>query len=145
MGIDKELKYQVEHKFKTALNFESNGKLLHAVQIYTGLIIDYPDYTEAYFKLAEAYEKSKNIKPAISLLKKFLSSDPENKEVRLFLGQYLLRNSFWEEANNVLSFILPEEEPLVSFFLGYSHFMLEEFELAKINFLNFISRSEERR
>lgn len=139
MGIDKELKYQIDYKLKTALDFENNGKLLHAVQIYRGLIKDYPDYTDAYFKLAEAYEKSKNIKPAISLLKEFLSRYPGNKEVRLFLGQCLLRNALWEEANNIFSFILPEEEPLVSFFMGYSHFMLEEYELAKINFLNFIS------
>jgi tetratricopeptide (TPR) repeat protein len=84
-----------------------------------------------------------NIGPAIDLLKGFLETDPENKKVRLFLGQYLLRNSKWEETIEVLNYILPEDEPVVFFFMGYAHFMLNEFELARINFINFISNAEQ--
>ncbi len=138
-----ENKYQINHKMKTARDFESVGKLLHAVQIYKNLIENYPEYTEAYFSLADLYEQIGNIDPAISLLKNFLNHDPANNEVRLFLGQYLLRNKKWKAANEVLNFILPEEEPVVSFLLGYSHYKLKEIEIAKTNFLNFIAGEEQ--
>ncbi|HKI77618.1 MAG TPA: tetratricopeptide repeat protein [Ignavibacteriaceae bacterium] len=140
MGINnQEIKYQIDHRLKTAHDLQGSGKVLHAVQIYNSLINDFPEHTEAYFRLAELYEIIDNLKPAIILLKNLLEKYPDNNDVRLFLGQFLLRNSMWREANDILDSILSEEEPITSFFLGYSHFMLKEYELSKINFLNFIS------
>ena len=77
--------------------------------------------------------------PGINLLKTYLVDHPDDKEIRTFLGQYLLRNAKWEEAIETLSLILPEEEPIAAFFTGYSYFMLEEFKLAKISLEKFIS------
>ncbi len=133
------MKLQLDHKIKTALAFESEGKHLHAIQIYTAIIDEHPDFKDAYYNLVRLYEKTDNIFSAKELLTSLLEADKEDIETRLFLGQLLLRNSRWEEAIDVLSFVAPEEEPAVAFFLGYSHFMLGEYEIAKINFLNFIS------
>ena len=134
--------FQVQHRLKTAREFEAQGKLLHAVQIYHIIIRDNPDLVEAYFDLADVYESLGNIAPGINLLETLIEKNPEDKDIRLFLGQYLLRNSRWNEAIEVLSYILPEEEQMVSFFLGYSHYMLEEFEIARLNFLNFIPKQK---
>ncbi|MEO8398612.1 MAG: tetratricopeptide repeat protein [Ignavibacteriaceae bacterium] len=135
-----ETTYQLQHKIKTAREFEAQGKYLHAVQIYNKIIQDHPELVEAYFDLADLYESLGSIEPGIKLLQNFVDKNPDEKDVRLFLGQYLLRNTKWNEAIEVLSYLLPEEEPVVSFFLGYSHFMLSEYEIAKLNFLNFISK-----
>jgi tetratricopeptide (TPR) repeat protein len=137
-----EIKYQLDYKLKLARDFQAQGKLLHSLQLYESIINEFSEFTDAYFGMAEVYESLGNIEPAIDLLKEYLETDNENKTVRLFLGQYLLRNSRWEETIDVLSYILPEEEPVVYFFLGYAHFMLTEYELAKINFLNFVSHTE---
>ncbi|MCL5027748.1 MAG: tetratricopeptide repeat protein [Bacteroidetes bacterium] len=134
-----EKKYQLDHKMKLAQDFEAQGKLLHSVQIYNSLIEQNPELIELYFRLSSLYEQLGNLNSASSLLKQILEKDPENKDVRLFYGQFFLRNSKWEDAIETLSYILPQEEPSVSFFIGYSHFMLNEFELAKNSFLNFIS------
>jgi len=115
---------------------------LHSAQIYNQILQEYPDFMDVYYSLANLYEHMGNIKPALDLLKSYLENDPENKEIRLFLGQYLLRNSKWEEAIDVLSFIMPEDEHIVAFFIGYSHFMLGEYELAKISLENFISNED---
>ncbi len=135
--------YQLEHKMKTAGDFEAQGKYLHAIQMYNNIINEFPDFIDVYFYLSELYEKMGNLEPAFNLLYDLLDNDPQNNEVRLFLGQFLLRNSKWNEAIEVLSLILPEENHIVCFFLGYSHFVLKEFELAKINFLNYISFNEQ--
>ncbi len=134
--------FQLQHRLKTAREFEAQGKLLHAVQVYHLIIQDHPDLVEAYFDLADLYESLGNIIPGINLLESLVEQNPEDKDIRLFLGQYLLRNAKWNEAIEVLSYILPEEEPMVSFFLGYSHYMLEEFEIARLNFLNFIPKQK---
>jgi tetratricopeptide (TPR) repeat protein len=128
-----------EFRLKTARNYESEGKNLHALQLYLRLIDDYPESPEAFYSVAELYEKAGNIDSAVSLLKSFLNNDPENKDVRLFLGQYLLRNSRWEEAIEFLEYLMPEEEPVAVFFLGYSYFMLKDYERARVSLLNFIN------
>ena len=136
-------KYQVEHKIKVAAEYEAQGKNLHAIQLYNSIINEHPEFEEVYFYIAELYEKTGNLKPAFNLIYSLLDKVPGNNEVRLFLGQLLLRNSKWEEAIEILSFILPEENHIVSFFLGYSHFVLKEFEMAKVNFQNYISFNEQ--
>ncbi len=134
---------QIEHKIKKARDYESQGKLLHAVQIYISILNENPDSSDALIGIANNYEILGNIEPAVELLSSYLEGHNEDIDVRLFLGQFLLRNTRWENAIEVLSYILPEEEPIVAFFIGYSHFMLDEFELAKINFNNFVSLGEE--
>src|SRR5512146_1857515 len=133
---------QITHKMKMASDFEMEGKLLHSVQIYNSIITDKPAFTDAYFALGEVYEKLGNIDPAVELIRNFLTNHPENREVRIYLSEFLMRNQRWDDANEVLSYILPEEEPVISFFLGYSHYMQKEYEVARINFLNFLKHTE---
>ena len=133
---------QITHKMKLASDYEMQGKLLHAVQIYNSVIAENSDFTDAYFALGEVYEKIGNINPAVEMIRNFLKKNPENKEVRIYLSEFLMRNKRWDEANEILSYILPEEEPVISFFLGYSHFMQKDYEVARINFLNFLKHGE---
>ncbi len=133
---------QITHKMKLASDFEMQGKFLHAVQIYNSIILEKPEFTDAYFALGEVYEKIGNIEPAIGMIRNFLANNPENREVRIYLSEFLMRNERWDDANEVLSYILPEEEPVISFFLGYSHFMQKDYEVARINFLNFLKHGE---
>ncbi len=133
---------QITHKMKLASDYEMQGKLLHAVQIYNSVIAENPDFTDAYFALGEVYEKIGNINPAVEMIRNFLKKNPENKEVRIYLSEFLMRNKRWDEANEILSYILPDEEPVISFFLGYSHFMQKDYEVARINFLNFLKNGE---
>lgn len=127
---------------KQASDFISEGKLLHALQIYEAIINEETGFIDAYIGLAEIYENLGNTNKAIEILTEFLAEEPENRDVRMYLGQFLLRNSKWEEVIDTLSYLDPLEEPLVSFFLGYSNFMLNDFELARINFQNFNDDSE---
>lgn len=135
--------YHYHHKLKQARDFEAEGKFLHAVQIYTSLLKEFPDKNEIYFGLANLYECMGSLDKALMLLNSCLEENPDNTELRIFLGQNLLKHSKWEETVETLSYVLPEEEPVVSFFIGYAHFMLKEYELAKINFNNFISSEEQ--
>ena len=134
-----EAKLKQEHKLKIARDYELRGETLHAIQVYLSLIKENPDLTDAYFSLADLYEKSGNLDTAVQTLNSLLEDDPENKDVRMRFGQFLLRNSLWEEAVEVLSYI-QDDEPVSSFFVGYSYFMLKDHELAKINFIKFISQ-----
>ena len=134
-----ESKLKQEHRLKIARDYELKGESLHAIQVYLSLIEEDPDFTDAYFNLADLYESLGNMESAVQILKSFLEKDPENKDARMHFGQFLLKNSLWEESVEVLSYT-QDDEPMSSFFIGYSYLMLKDYELAKINFLKFISQ-----
>jgi len=135
--------HRAQYKLKTAREFEAQTKPLHAIQIYLLLINDYPEFTEPYFRLAEIYENLGRLNSAIDLFEKISNMQPYDNDVKLYYGQFLIRNAKWEKAIEVLSFISSEEEPILFYFTGYAYFMLKDFELAKVNFLSFIISDEQ--
>ncbi len=133
--------HEIDYLIKKAGEYETQSKLLHATQIYLNIISNNPDNSIANIKLADLYDRMGNPSSAITLLTNFLSQKPDDIEVRLFLGQLLVNHSMWSEATEVLSEILPEKQPLAAFLSGYACFMNKEFDLAEINFNNFIASS----
>lgn len=138
-----QIDHRAQYKLKTAREFEAQSKPLHAIQIYLLLINDYPKFTEPYFRLAEIYENLGRLDSAIDLFEKISNLQPDDNDVKLYCGQFLIRNAKWEKAIEVLSFISLEDEPIVFYFTGYAYFMLKNFELAKVNFLSFIISDEQ--
>ncbi len=138
-----QIDYRAQYKLKTARDFETQNKPLYAIQVYLLLINDYPNFTEPYFRLAEIYENLGKLNSAIDLFENISNLQPDDKDVKLYYGQFLIRNAKWEKAIEILSFISLEEEPIVFYFTGYAYFMLKDFELAKINFLRFIISDEQ--
>jgi len=136
-------KQLVQLKIEKAKRFAAEGKMLHAVQFYRKLIEEHPDAVEAYFNLTALYETLDNISAAENLLYELLEENSDNKEIRLFLGHFLFRHGKWNETIETLSFFSPNEIPLTSFFIGYSHYMLLEYELARISFENFVKSGQE--
>jgi len=140
--LDTDLK--IKHKLNTAANFKAQGKYLHAIQICEQLLSEYPNNPDIHFELAELYDLSGNLNSSFHLLETYLENNPEDKNVRLFFGQFLLKNQLWNKAIEIFSLLVPEEKPIVSFFLGYSYFMLKDFEMARINYLSFLSLKADR-
>lgn len=132
---------QLEYKLKKATDYEAQGKFLHAIQIYTEIIAGSPDHTLSYIKLASLYDKMRNFNASVKLLRHYISEISDDSEIRLYLGQLLIKYSMWDEAIDALSIFNPEEHPIHFFFLGYSYFMLKEFEIAKINFQNYLQKN----
>ncbi|HAB54715.1 MAG: hypothetical protein A2315_10790 [Ignavibacteria bacterium RIFOXYB2_FULL_35_12] len=134
---------KIKHKLNKATNFKVQGKYLHAIQICEQLLSEYPNNQDIHFELAELYDLSGNLNSSFHLLETYLENNPEDKDMRLFFGQFLLKNQLWNKAAEIFSLLNPEEKPIVSFFLGYSNFMLKDYEMARINYLNFLSRKAE--
>lgn len=136
-----EADFKIEHQLKLANIYEEQGQILHASQIYHSIINEHFEFDEAYYRLAELYEKIGKKESGISLLTNYISDFPENIEARIFLSRYLLRNGLWEEAAHQLSFIDENEEPISLFFSGYAYLMMGDLEIAENKFNSFI-RSE---
>jgi tetratricopeptide (TPR) repeat protein len=134
--------YIIQHKLKQARDFESQGKYLHSIQIYHSLINEFPDYTEAYLHLAALYENNNNINSAEEMYKQLLSLAPED-DFRIGYAQLLIRKMDWLNALNILVEVNREKYPIVSFLAGFCYMFIKEYELAKINFLNFIAADEQ--
>lgn len=144
MGITSlEFDYTIQHKLKSANDLFSEGKHLHSIQIYLSLINDYPDHPEPYLKLAEMYEKLSMQESVAGLFDQVIEKHPESDELKFQYGKFLFRSKKWDDAVKILGKISPDDEPIVSYLLGCSYFILRDYELAKVNFLNFIISDEE--
>jgi tetratricopeptide (TPR) repeat protein len=130
---------RIKFKLKLASAFISEGKNLHAVQVYLNLIEE-TEKEEIYFHLAELYEDMGFIDSGKNILSNLVRLK-NNNDVTLYFGQYLLRNSRWIEAIEILNSI-SETTPAALFLIAYSYMMLNEFELAKEYFANFITFDE---
>ncbi len=129
----------IKYKLQTADDFFREGKYLHAIQIYRTLLDDHPDLIGAYLGLAGCYIEIQNPDAAINVIDSCLVLHPDDQDVRLYYIPFLLKHSKWEKIIEILSYISPQDEPQVLFYLGYANYMLEDYEIAKLNFLGFIS------
>lgn len=134
---------QVEYLIKKALDFEAQGKPLHALQVYLEILEIDRVFPQTYAKLASLYEKLRNPERAFELLHDYLDNIQEDTELRLLLGQMLIKYSDWKAASEVLMFFPVEEQPIVQFFLGYANYMSGDYELSKLNLERFILTNPE--
>ena len=95
---------RIKYRLKLAEQFISEGKNLHAVQIYLNLIEE-TGRDQFYFELAQLYEEMDFIEGGKKILSELLEYNIDNANARLFFGEYLLRNSMWLEAIEVLKTI----------------------------------------
>ena len=133
---------KIKYKLKLASQFLSEGKKLHALQVLKSLIMEGAS-EEIYFQLAELYESMGFVNSGKNILLDLIEQNPQTNEIKLFLGQYLLRNSEWFEAIEVLNNI-SDSTPSSLFLIGYSYMMLKEFELSREYFQKFINRNEDK-
>lgn len=131
---------RIKFKLKLVSAFISEGKNLHAVQILLKLIEE-TEREEIYFQLAELFEDMGFVESGKNILSDLVSIKKGSKDVDLYFGQYLLRNSQWLEAVEILNRIA-DTTPAALFLIAYSYMMLNEFELAKEYFSNFIISDE---
>lgn len=130
---------ELYYRIQDAESLESEKKYLHAIQVYNSLIERFPSNLEPYFGLARVYDNLDKKESAINLLNSLLDEEPNNRDLRMQLGQFLFNSKKWNETIEVLSYFLPSDEPMASFFIGYSYFILMEYELSKVSFENFVN------
>ena len=131
---------RIKFRLRLASAFIAEGKNLHAIQVYKNLIEE-TDRNEFYFQLAEIFENMGFIDAGKNVLTELLENKEPDNDVTLYFGQYLLRNSRWFEAIEVLNSI-SDSTPAALFLIAYSYLMINEFELAKEYFSNFIISDE---
>lgn len=131
-----------EYKLKQAEEFEQEKKYLHALQIYHALLSSDTHKRTACVKLCELYERMDKVDKAVGLAQRFLDDNPDDIDVRKYLGHFLLRNNEFDYSLDVLSSVSCEDNPEVYFLKGLAHYNLNESEIAIINFNNFVEKSK---
>lgn len=135
---------KLKNKLEAISNYKSQGKYLHAIQVAEQLFHENPANTEVLLELAELYDLSGSQQSVLQLLAKYTEENPNDTDLKLFYGQYLFKHKMWEEAIQIFSLLVPEEKPISLFFLGHSYFMVQDYEMARISFLSFISLDVDR-
>ncbi|MFH1194583.1 MAG: tetratricopeptide repeat protein [bacterium] len=131
-----------EHQLRKATQFEKEGKYLHAIQIYLQMF-ELPEYKRsATLRLASIYDKLNNFQSSVSIIEKYLDEEPHDDEIRKFFAQILIRNFHYDKALDVLSALPRTEHNDIFYLMGVSNFHLMNFEIAKINFEDFIAKNK---
>lgn len=129
---------QTDAKLKKAELLESQGKYLHAVQIYQSLIDNNTVKRLAVVKLAAMYEKMNNIDYASKLLSRYLDEENDDNEIRRLFAHFLISKNQSGKAIDVLASSPRTDDGEVSFLLGIANFNLKQYEIAKINFSDYL-------
>ncbi len=130
-------------KLDLAERFEAEGKHLHALQIYKTLSEKENPSSVALMRLALLYEKMGREEVGTKTLERFLGENPNSIKVRRFYLQYLIKQKKYQEAINAANLISKEEDPTVYTLVGLAYYYLDEYEIAKVNFEEYINSKDE--
>jgi tetratricopeptide (TPR) repeat protein len=119
------------------------GKHLHALQIFTRLLADFPDEAGTIIPLATLYEKMGNHSSVENVIRHGIKHNPNDPDLRMFGGHYYFKREEWQAAIDILSPMEPDEDPLGTFFIAYSFFMLKNFDEAKKYFDHYIRQNKQ--
>ncbi len=129
--------------FNKALELEKENKLLHSIQFFQNLLND-PKYSKvSYIKLAAIYDKLGRTDASVNLLKSYLTDvDNQEDEIRIFLSELLIKVNKFNEAIENLSIIKNGLIAEIYFLFGMAYYGLQHYEVAKINFEEFLRLNE---
>ena len=132
---------ELEYKFNKAVELEREGKLLHAVQIYSSLLNTESHKRDASMQLHKIYETQNNIEHSSRVLEDYLNEFTDDFELRKYYALFLIKHSLYEEAVDQLSSLSSEEVPEVKFLSGLTRFFMKEYEAAVINLTDFLNEN----
>jgi tetratricopeptide (TPR) repeat protein len=134
---------QNDYQMQKAINYENSGNLLHAVQIYQSLLADDIYKKNSTIRLVNIYSKLNKISAAVNILDQYMKSNKEDYDFTKYFGHFLVTNSQFEKALELLSEFDFEKRPEAYFLVGVAHFGLKDFENSRINFLQFLAFSDQ--
>lgn len=133
---------EFESKFEKAEQFFNEKKYLHAIQIYQSLL-DLPHLKrKAVIKLIEIFGIQNQFDSAVNVFKRYLSEEENDEDMLTFYAQFLIKNERYLEAHDVLSSISNDKRPERNFLMGIVNYYLEDYQIAVINFAEFIKRNK---
>lgn len=124
-------KFNFNEKLNLALSYESLGKNLHSIQIYTRLIIEDKSYVDGYISLINLYEKEGRIEEALNVLEHLLENNHHNDYALIYSTEFLLKHEYWEKALIVLIKIDSTVYPIVHYWRGLCNYNLKNYFDAK--------------
>lgn len=132
-----------DYLFNKALELEKENKLLHSIQFFQNLLNDAKYRKVSYIKLAAIYDKLNRTDASVSLLKSYLKNvDNDEDEIRIFLSELLIKINLFNEAIENLSIIKNGLIAEIYFLFGMAYYGLKQYEVAKINFEEFLRLNE---
>jgi tetratricopeptide (TPR) repeat protein len=131
-----------EFKFNKAMEYEKEGKLLHAIQIYSSLIDTESFRRDSSMQLHKIYEGMERIEHASRILAEYLAEFPDDHELKKYYSLFLIKHSLYEDAIDQLSSLSAAEIPEVKFLSGLTRFFMKEFEESAINLTDFINENK---
>ncbi len=131
-----------EQKLHQAGQYLEEGKYLHAIQIYYKLLESSEYKRKALIKLVEIYDKQNQTQSAVKVFEDYLRENSADSNMRTFFAQFLIRKKEYNYAHEILSTVSKQENPEKNFLMGLVNFYLEDYEVAEINFSDYVDQNK---
>lgn len=125
-----------------AMDYEREGKYLHAIQIYSFLLTTPSFKRDAAMQLHRIYEKSNNTEQASKVIKTYLDEVPEDFEVRKYYALFLMKQSLYPDAAAQLACLSETDIPEIKFLTGINSLFNKENETAVSDLTDFVSENK---
>ena len=130
-----------ENKFQKAKEFLEERKYLQALQLFHSLL-DVPQYRrKSIIQLIEIYDIQNQVESAIKLFEGYLEENSNDENIRAYYAQFLIRRKKYSVAHDVLSGVSTKNHPEKNFLLGMINFYLDDYEISRLNFEEFIQNN----
>lgn len=132
---------ELEAKFNKANQLFEQKKYLHAIQLYK-YFLDEPEFSrKALIRLTEIYDIQNQTEAAISLFEDYLEHHLDDDNLRTYFAQFLIRKSYYQEAHQILSGVSTKAQPEKNFLMGLVNYYLNDYDVAQINFQEFVKQN----
>lgn len=123
-----------------AEEFERNGHVLHAVQIYLRVLNEFNE-PKALIRLLNAYDKLNNLEAAVKIsIQYFEKADVHDPELQMYTANFLLNRNKSEEALDILASVDTDKNIDACFLKGKAFYNTGEYKIAQMNFINYLER-----
>ena len=127
-----------DYLLEKASAFVEQKNYLHAIQIYMKFLNN-PDYVRiAITHLAEIYDRQNQYDAVVKLFDSYLEQNLDDDDIRTYYAHYLIRHRNFAKANHTLAGLSKEKHPEKNFLMGMVNYYLSDYEIAQINFQDFI-------
>lgn len=134
------MSHRLQNYINKAINFEEQGKLIHALQFYNKAFNIDHDNKYVIIRIVGIYEKLEKFKAVEDFMERLLE-EKQDDDLLLFFAQFLLRAKNYEKALDNLTLVSEREDPVKGFLMGICYFNLSDFEIAKLKFEEFIENN----
>jgi len=135
--------HEIAHLLRKGKDFEDQDQLLHAIQVYSRLIDQYPGNYHAYSRLVDLYARTDREEHAAGLVDDMIARFGDHTEAMLFVVDFLSIRKQFGKSLTIIQKIRTPDSPITVFYSGMLNLEEQHYTAAYHDFQEFLTLGED--